>query len=52
LREAVLVVRKTIVPQLAHAPRRLAPMKMGLARAARPAGEVRVRAPRSIASDR
>jgi CHAD domain-containing protein len=52
LREAILAVRKTIVPQLAHAPRRLAPMKMGLAGASRPAGQDRVRAPRSMASDR
>jgi CHAD domain-containing protein len=34
LREATIAVRKTIVPQLAHAPRRRRPLKMSLASAA------------------
>jgi len=43
LRDAALVVRNAIVPQLAHAPRRGRPIKMLLSRSA---------APRAVASDR
>ena len=43
LRDVAIAVRKIVVPQLAHAPRRAAPVKMGLSRA---------KEPRSMASDR
>jgi CHAD domain-containing protein len=53
LREVVIAVRKTVVPQLAHAPRRVSPVKMGLARAPRGAAlHRRAKDPRSVASDR
>lgn len=53
MRELALAVRKTVVPQLAHAPRRAPAVKMALPRTAARAGDQgRTKEARTVASDR